>query len=557
MTRRVISAVKLFGLNSLGIACFLLFALSPGVLFGFLTGAVAIGVAWYRYRRSGMGKAVVVRLLVLTGIITTYVPSLQDSNDFWLLAATAVTMALVVHESFVARAASKGRLAVANLDGISARNELVFDSRLIFHADTGMVVLIGVFAAANLPSWPLDLAAGVVCLGVGALLLDARRRIQQNNETWAAFRGALEAHDPSFAVYFSGPPGGLYQLAMWLPYFERLELPYVVVLREWHNFTMVRELTNAPVVQCTSIASLDNVATMPNLHATFYVNNGMKNSHFVKFRHLTHIQLLHGDSDKPPSYNPVTGMYDRIFVAGRAGVDRYANHGVQIPETKFDIVGRPQVETIEVTDAHIGDTGDKVVLYAPTWTGYSEEVNYCSLPVAAKLLRGLLDRDVTVILREHPYTAKNPESAHQLAGLHQMLAADTRATGRKHLFGPAVTTDLTLVDCFNRADAMISDVSGVVSDFLFSKKPFAITDMVDEREGFVETFPLARAAYVFRRDMSNVDDVLDQLLKLDPLETTRQQARTYYLGDFPVETYAEAFVERARHYAMTPHELVT
>ncbi|MBO0829929.1 MAG: CDP-glycerol glycerophosphotransferase family protein, partial [Streptosporangiales bacterium] len=538
------------------IASFLLFALSPGVVFGFLVGAVAIAIAWYRYRRSGMGKAVVVRLLVLTGVITTYAPSLQDGNDFWLLAATALTMAVVVNESIVSRAVGKARLAVANLDGISARDEVVFDRQLIFHADIGMVVLIGAFAAAGLPSWPLALAAGVVCVGVATLLLDARRLIGKKAETWAAFRSTLEVHDPAFAVYFSGPPGGLYQLSMWLPYFERLGLPYVVVLREGHSFNTIRELTNAPVVQCTSIASLDNVATMPNLHAAFYVNNGMKNSHFVKYRHITHIQLLHGDSDKPPSYNPVTGMYDRIFVAGRAGVDRYANHGVHIPETKFDVVGRPQVETIDVTDAHIGDKGDKVVLYAPTWTGYSEDVNYCSLPAARKMLRRLLDRDVTVILREHPYTAKNPESARQLAALQQMLDADTRATGRRHLFGSAASVDLTLVECFNRADAMISDVSGVVSDFLFSKKPFAITDMVDEREEFIETFPLARAAYVFRRDMSNVDDVLDQLLKVDPLEATRRQARTYYLGDYPVETYAEAFVERARHYAVTPHELV-
>jgi hypothetical protein len=557
VTRRVISAVKLFGLNSLGIAAFLLFALSPGVLFGFLAGAAAIALAWYRYRKGGMGKAVVVRLLVLTGIITTYVPSLQDTNDFWLLAATALTMAVVVHESFVARAAGKGRLAVANLNGISARNELIFDSDLIFHADIGMVVLIGAFAAAGLPSWPLAVAAGVVCVGVGALLVDARRLIRHNSETWAAFRSALEAHDPSFAVYFSGPPGVLYQLAMWLPYFERLDLPYVVVLRERHSFETIRALTTAPVVQCTSIASLDNVATMPNLHAVYYVNNGMKNSHFVKYRHLTHIQLLHGDSDKPPSFNPVTGMYDRIFVAGRAGIDRYANHGVQIPEAKFDVVGRPQVETIDVTSNHIGDVGDKVVLYAPTWTGYSEDVNYCSLPVARKMMQRLLDRDVTVILREHPYTTKNPDSARQLAALQQMLAADARSTGRRHLFGRAATEELTIVDCFNRADALISDVSSVVSDFLFSSKPFAITDMVDEGEAFVETFPLARAAYVFRRDMSNVDDVLDQLLKVDPLEATRQQARTYYLGDYPVETYADAFVERARHYAVTPHELVT
>src|SRR5690606_11017816 len=130
----------------------------------------------------------------------------------------------------------------------------------------------------------------------------------------------------------------------------------------------------------------------------------------------------------------------------------------------------------------------------------------------------------------------------------RMLAADAQRTGRQHVYGPAATTEMSIVDCFNRADVLISDVSSVVSDFLFSEKPFAITDMVDEREQFVETFPLAHAAYVLRRDLSNLDDVLDQLLKTDPLEQTRKEARAYYLGDFPVENYVDAFIEGANRY---------
>src|SRR5690606_7646724 len=134
-------------------------------------------------------------------------------------------------------------------------------------------------------------------------------------------------------------------------------------------------------------------------------------------------------------------------------------------------------ETIEVTSGHVGDKDSKVVLYAPTWRGYSEDVNYCSLPVAKKLVKALLERGVTVILREHPFTSTDAASSRQLHELQRMLAADAQRTGRQHVYGPAATTEMSIVDCFNRADVLISDVSSVVSDFLFSEKPFAITDM--------------------------------------------------------------------------------
>jgi hypothetical protein len=42
----------------------------------------------------------------------------------------------------------------------------------------------------------------------------------------------------------------------------------------------------------------------------------------------------------------VHAIYDLIFTAGQAGIDRYARHGVSIPAEKFRIVGRPQVELI-------------------------------------------------------------------------------------------------------------------------------------------------------------------------------------------------------------------
>ncbi len=46
--------------------------------------------------------------------------------------------------------------------------------------------------------------------------------------------------------------------------------------------------------------------------------------------------------------------------------------------------------------------------------------------------------------------------------------------------------------------------------------------------------------------MSNVDEVLEQLLDTDPKAAARWATRTRYLGDFPADSYAEAFLDAAR-----------
>ena len=76
-----------------------------------------------------------------------------------------------------------------------------------------------------------------------------------------------------------------------------------------------------------------------------------------------------------------------------------------------------------------------------------------------------------------------------------------------------------------------------------------MTNMLGEsKEQFEASFPLAKAAYVIDKDGSNLDDLLDNLLLDDPLETVRREVKTYYLGDFSEEAYADGFIEAARKY---------
>jgi hypothetical protein len=286
------------------------------------------------------------------------------------------------------------------------------------------------------------------------------------------------------------------------------------------------------------------------MEAVFYVNNAVRNTHFIERRELTHVWLNHGDSEKPACYSPVHAIYDLIFAAGQAGIDRYARHGVSIPAEKFRIVGRPQVELIRprAVGAAARMTSDiaPTVLYAPTWQGPYADTRFFSLPMGLPIVDRLLDAGARVIFRAHPLNYQYPQCRAMIRRINARLEADRAATGRQHLWGPAADSDRSIEDCFNASDAMIADVSAVVSDYLQSDKPFAIVSVGRTREQLLRDAPAARAAYVLHEDLSNLDEVVTNLLGPDPLAELRRSIKTYYLGDLPADQYAEGFLEAAR-----------
>ncbi|MYR12360.1 hypothetical protein GTY62_17475, partial [Streptomyces sp. SID724] len=90
-----------------------------------------------------------------------------------------------------------------------------------------------------------------------------------------------------------------------------------------------------------------------------------------------------------------------------------------------------------------------------------------------------------------------------------------------------------LYDCFNEADAMVSDISSVVSDFIASGKPYAVTDSAAlGAEEFKRQNTAVRAAVI----LSNGAEELDALLAAvadpaaDTLADARRELKTYLLG---------------------------
>jgi CDP-glycerol:poly(glycerophosphate) glycerophosphotransferase len=531
---------------------------------GLVLAALSIAVIGWRAVTASFSATMPAQLLLTFGVIAAYPLGADGRATTGLAAAGSVLILLVVLQPTAQGILNKPTLRVSHLPTYEAARAIPIDPRILYCADVGGIALLAAAGVAGVSAWPIAALLTLNLVAVAAVTVTSRSARMHNERTVARFHAAMERHDPAFALYFSAPANTEYHVHMWLPYLQRIGTPFVIIVREAKAFANLSTSTSMPVVFCPSVSYVDQAVT-PSMRACFYVNNGARNSHMVRFNHMTHIQMLHGDSDKASSFNPVTGMFDRIFVAGQAGIDRYAANGVNIPLRKFDIVGRPQVEDVHVSHDHIRDVAEKIVLYATTWVGLYTDANYCSLSIGEEIVSALLERKATVILRPHPYVGRDAASARHLARLIELLAEDRAKTGRPHIFGPAATTAMSVFDCVNKADALISDVSGVASDFLFSGKPFALTNMLGESaEEFETSFPLARAAYIVDRGAENLDAVLDDLFEADPLETTRLEVKTYYLGDFGEANYSDVFVNIARAYvverfesaaAMAPPEL--
>lgn len=422
------------------------------------------------------------------------------------------------------RAASRAPLAAV---AVAACGWLI--SAIVLLADVGIGWLL----------LPLGIAFAVLGITVG---LPARRRLGAAVAAEAAVPAALGRRAPEFCVYFGSGIGARYQIGMWLPYFIRIGRPFVIISRSLPMMAEIIELTEGtgvPVLYRSTLRSLEEVV-VPSMRVAFYVNNAVRNTHLIERRELTHVWLNHGDSEKPACYNPVHAIYDLIFAAGEAGVDRYARHGVTIPAQKFRIVGRPQTE--QIASATSPAAVPPTVLYAPTWQGPYADSRVYSLPAGRQIVRALLERGARVIFRAHPFNYRFDADRRLIAEIVALLAADRDRTGRQHLWGDQAEQLRTVEDCFNASDAMITDVSAVISDYLASGKPFAVVAVGRTEEELIADTPAAAVGYTISEDLADLEPALEKLLVTDPLAPDRERMRSYYLGELPTSRAADGFL---------------
>jgi hypothetical protein len=410
-------------------------------------------------------------------------------------------------------------------------------------------LLVLVPALVGAPWW---LVVPLAAVGIGLLvaasvpdMLASWRMRQQKRAT--GFTGPLRAvqdflddYRPEVVVHLSGPDTAAYQINTWLEALESLDRRVFIVLRDPPLFGRMAS-TSIPSLELRDPGELLMLDFRAARIALYPANTG-NNIHLLRLPTLMSAFIGHGDSDKSASNNPFSRAYDELWVAGEAGADRYRRSGLGIHEGQYRYVGRPQVHAISREPA-LGDDEVPTVLYAPTWEGVNLDQEYSSVSaVGVKVVEALLAAQppVRVVFKAHPFTGQRDAKYRfvlaRIAGLIDDAAARTGIDHR-------VVKGGSINEWFNRATALVTDISSVVSDFLASEKPYAVFNHSDlDDASFREEFPSTGAGTTIGRDGRGIAEFIDIVTRSAPdVHAERRASLAAYLLGPPEHRSLESF----------------
>ena len=314
------------------------------------------------------------------------------------------------------------------------------------------------------------------------------------------------------------------------------------MVREKHYFDGLMK-TSLPIVYVRSMTSIDLVLTGAT-RIVLYPANGAKNINMLRWSELTHIFVNHGESDKIVNISKFLRSYDRVYLAGQMAVDRVLEAGLQLHDENLIQIGRPQTE-LTLSIAENNDFyGDITVLFAPTWEGFSEAANYTSISEQSlQAFSALLKvKDVRVIFKPHPFTGS---ARRELRPLLRKLTDLFNKSANAEVYGP----DTNIHDLMNESDLLVTDVSSVLNDYLYTEKPIIISNpskiSIDK---YHQLFPSTRAAYVLKSEMSDLVVRILEIKECDPLRARRLETKRHSLGDWPQGALQRFNEQLARDY---------
>lgn len=328
------------------------------------------------------------------------------------------------------------------------------------------------------------------------------------------------------AIYPDGP-SNLYQLRLWLPTLETLSTthPVAIVVQDSRVASALRRDTRLAVYNVASYGTFESLVEGGRARLALYPAHHTRNFQIMRRADLAHVYLGHGESDKAVSASNQLKAYDFTFAAGQAAIDRASTLPFYEAEERMIIVGRPQLETL--VHGRRASTGPTTVLYAPTWEGGQDSMSYGSLlALGVRLVSELLQAGAyRVIFRPHPRTGiSDPRHAEAEAEARQLVLDAAEADPD---MGHRVSMGGDVIDDFNEADVLITDVSSLVVDWLPTGRPLIVTRLGTAPE---DDSPALRVSDRLASDADPVALVRSVLHDgVDPGE--RAELVRYYLGD--------------------------
>jgi hypothetical protein len=370
-------------------------------------------------------------------------------------------------------------------------------------------------------------------------------------EASTLLRNGWTAPPVDVLFYFPDTVSKFYQLQQWLPVIRanHTDLRFGIVTRARSTWTqLMADDLPAPSFLAMPFPSLMDLYRVLKPKAIVYPNNGLRNFQSLIWAEAAHIHVNHGESDKVSMVSNQAKAYDRVFVAGEAAVRRHRAALVGFDESRLVRVGRPQLDLIP--PPALAPSARRTILYAPTWEGEDESNNFTSVDVyGPQLMTSLLGiPDCRVIYKPHPRVVSS--TAARIAAAHQAIVASlTGAAEADPAAGHAYRPEGDVLALFPRVDLLVTDISSVGLDFLYSRPttPIALTDRRNDRNELQREAPISAGSHVIdSQSIATAAADLAALLADDVLAEQRTLLRRFYFDDVAAGESTRKFHEALR-----------
>lgn len=319
------------------------------------------------------------------------------------------------------------------------------------------------------------------------------------------------------------------QIAPWISVFEKAGVNYLILVRNEGFFNWIR--ATYPFI-CVALARRgvdveEVIKLLPSAKYVFYPSSTGNNIHVVRFNHLQHVFIGHGDSDKASSAHKALRLYDEVWTAGEAHIDRFRNSDFDTNHIKFLKVGRPTSSKIlqQCQDDWHTRMNNKV-LYLPTWEGVIEETNYSSTNISGQILKHVgQDLDLPISVKFHPFTGSRNSVLKNISDIANKLYL------KEGLTGSVIPQNVLASDAIVNNNIFICDISGVVSEVLTANAPIFVYIPTD-RSIAISSSNMTYEDYCYT--FSSVEELLEKMKIVidgnDYLADNRKKAIDYFIS---------------------------
>jgi len=334
----------------------------------------------------------------------------------------------------------------------------------------------------------------------------------------------LDALAPRFVIHLSAlPASGADEAASWLSALEQAGVDAVIVVGQAVQLDQLPP-TRIPVIYAPGPRERE-VLGVASLRAAVHVGLDETSVTLLRRPGLRQVLLDAGNADRPIEAGRLATAMGEVWLAGPAAVERYRDAGAALAEDQLRVVGRPQAAALMP-----GPTGNArpVLLYAPTLDDDGSQFSSLEV-IGPDLIAALLERHPEADVWFRPPAGAADRA--QQAVIAQLRARLGRA-GSPHL----VTTDrgLSVTDCLNAADVLITDISTLATDFLATGRPIITCDPLGRPQpDVIAAHPSLAGSYLVHPGVREVELVLGLAWGADPLRPVRERLRDQFLGAEP------------------------